>query len=151
MWLEATSIAKSFRTLETGPSLENDGRGNPCHDRRGRSQLAEDMSYLGHDDWRVPNIQELLSLVNFGNTFQAAAPLLARFDQELLGTGRTYLGGTWSSTFVQPAPRSWARPWKGIHPPCRAPLRATSRRPGRQGSRVRPAKGPSIVSFPDRL
>lgn len=71
-------------------------------------QFAEDMSYLGHDDWRVPNIQELLSLVNFGNTFQPAAPLFAPFDQELLGTGITYLGGTWSSTFVQPGARAFA-------------------------------------------
>ncbi len=71
-------------------------------------QFVEDMTYLGHDDWRVPNIQELLSIVNFGNTTSTSPLFFAPFDPEPLARGIQSYGGTWSSTFVEPGVRVFA-------------------------------------------
>ncbi len=48
-------------------------------------QFADDMTYLGHSDWRVPNIREILDIMRFGVYPNFVQPIA--FDQ------------TWSSTY----------------------------------------------------
>lgn len=53
-------------------------------------QFAADMTYLEHDDWRVPNAEELLSITDLDQTGGMGAPLFPSFD----------FVSTWSSTHV---------------------------------------------------
>jgi hypothetical protein len=61
---------------------------------------AEDIVFAGHDDWRIPNIRELLSLVSYGT---AHPTIGAPFQQE--SANDTF----WSSTTYDNGPdRAWA-------------------------------------------
>lgn len=53
-------------------------------------RFAEDMTYLGHSDWRIPNIHELMSIMDFGNNVGPTLfrPYMSVFD----------FAGSWSST-----------------------------------------------------
>lgn len=53
-------------------------------------QFADDMTYLGRSDWRVPNVHELLSIMNFG---EVIAPLHIRPYMSVFN-----FSGSWSST-----------------------------------------------------
>ena len=53
---------------------------------------CENLSFAGHDDWRLPNVRELQSIVDYGRVDPAIDPVFG----VLLGTGDP--GGYWSST-----------------------------------------------------
>jgi hypothetical protein len=79
-----------------------DGFMNPSVDEKkwlDACNFAEDMTYLGYDDWRVPNVQELLSIVNFGSGLSTGGPWGPLYDGfDFDSDGR----GTWSSTYIMP-------------------------------------------------
>jgi hypothetical protein len=56
------------------------------------SAYCENLSFAGHDDWRLPNVRELQSIVDYGRVDPAIDPVFG----VLLGTGDP--GGYWSST-----------------------------------------------------
>jgi hypothetical protein len=58
-------------------------------------QIAEDMTYLGHDDWRVPNVNELLSIMDFS----ASPPGTGGHVYDVFESLQTsFVWGTWTST-----------------------------------------------------
>lgn len=61
-------------------------------------QIAHDMTYLGHSDWRIPNANELLSIMNFGtNDANFRDRLYSVFQVE-----GSIEPGTWTSTPILP-------------------------------------------------
>jgi hypothetical protein len=48
---------------------------------------CEDLTFGGHDDWRLPNVRELQSIVDYGRIGPAIDPVFS-----------TFFGGYWSST-----------------------------------------------------
>lgn len=61
-------------------------------------QIAHDMTYMGHSDWRIPNVNELLSVMNFGtNDGNFRDRLYSVFQVE-----GSIEPGTWTSTPIVP-------------------------------------------------
>jgi len=40
------------------------------------------LSFTGHDDWRLPNVRELQSIVDYGRANQAIDPVLGAVSDE---------------------------------------------------------------------
>ncbi len=67
----------------------------------GALAYCEDLSFAGHDDWRLPNVRELLSIVDYGRFDQSIDPA---FDA--LPSPETWVH--WSSTSTPEFPfRAW--------------------------------------------
>jgi len=56
-------------------------------------KYCENVSFAGHDDWRLPNVRELQSIVDYGRHKPACDPIFQ--DDPSLGWGVQY----WSSSF----------------------------------------------------
>jgi len=79
--------------------VDNDGEiiirsyGDPSADELewlAACQFADDMTYLGHEDWRVPNVNELLSIMTFSQSNASNAHFYPPFEFER----------TWTSTHL---------------------------------------------------
>jgi hypothetical protein len=89
-------------------------------DWREALRYCEALSFAGHDDWRLPNVRELQSIVDYGRGFPAIDPIFGE-----VGTGH------WSSTtaalYLEPPGQAWFV-WfwdgevfahvPGVHPNC---------------------------------
>ncbi len=68
-------------------------------------------SFAGHGDWRLPNVKELQSIVNYQNGFPSVS---AAFNTgcvascTVLTSSCTYPANYWSSSTIAPSPtRAW--------------------------------------------
>jgi hypothetical protein len=57
-------------------------------------RYSDQLGLGGHNDWRVPNIRKLLSIVDYGRFFPATDPIFLGIDD----------GVHWSSTTWTPSP-----------------------------------------------
>ncbi len=74
-----------------------DIRGKPCRDRCRAIAHCENLTFAGHDDWRLPNLLELQSIVDYGRSRPAIDPVFGALPTSL---DTTY----WSSTAVAAVP-----------------------------------------------
>jgi hypothetical protein len=62
---------------------------------------CENLSFAGHDDWRLPNVRELQSIVDYGRSEPAIDPIFAAFPHMYWSSTRhvVYPEVTWFVTF----------------------------------------------------
>ena len=63
--------------------------------------LCEDLHFAGHDDWRLPNVRELQSLVDYGRAGPSLDPIFIVAGHVSYWSSTGYVGGgsTWSVVF----------------------------------------------------
>ena len=98
--------------------LSHDGTAHDDHNEytwatavAGHVATLNNTNFAGHNDWRLPNVRELLSIVTYQNLLPTVAPA---FDNRC-STGCsvttcscTFSGDTWTSTFEAASPsKQW--------------------------------------------
>jgi len=73
----------------------------------GHVATLNNTNFAGHNDWRLPNVRELLSIVTYQNLLPTVAPA---FDNHcssgcsVTTCSCTFSGDTWTSTFEAASP-----------------------------------------------
>ena len=76
---------------KTNVDVDGDGEIVFANDSRtwlGACQFAEDMEYLGYDDWRVPNIREFFSIFDYSTAYDSRVSFFTgfKFDRSWTST-----------------------------------------------------------------
>jgi hypothetical protein len=105
--------------LRSGLQWEKKGDDGGLHDRDTLFTWANAFTFVnnlnaanfaGHNDWRLPNIRELQSILNYGTSTSDPAVTLSAFHDDCFGgcngiaCSCTAFGGHWSSTTVRTLP-----------------------------------------------